>query len=288
MPENLILPRLNPGSENIRISGVSGSAGIGTGFARLEDPVQTTTVAIEYSTNTQEEINAWSALLRVTNDSLVAELRAISNHVPADATSIFDAYRMILKDDVFTGHVASEIRNGYVIPTALKLSIEHFAAMEDPYLKSRHEDIRHLGNKLYRTWLSSRDTNQDDNADTNVVLIGEALSVSDIASLPIGKLAGVTYFDELMLFYIAILANALGIPCVVGVGEVPGLRGGELLIVDGNLAQLIRKPTNLIVSEYGNVLANQKEHEHSLSALRELPATAVDGVRLEIFANTDL
>ncbi len=134
MPENLILPRLNPGSENIRISGVSGSAGIGTGFARLEDPVQTTTVAIEYSTNTQEEINAWSALLRVTNDSLVAELRAISNHVPADATSIFDAYRMILKDDVFTGHVASEIRNGYVIPTALKLSIEHFAAMEDPYL----------------------------------------------------------------------------------------------------------------------------------------------------------
>tara|TARA_B110000503_G_scaffold38102_1_gene62533 strand:- start:6440 stop:6778 length:339 start_codon:yes stop_codon:yes gene_type:complete len=112
--------------------------------------------------------------------------------------------------------------------------------------------------------------------------------VSDIASLPIGKLAGVAYFDELMLFYIAILANALGIPCVVGVGEVPGLRGGELLIVDGNLAQLIRKPTNLIVSEYGNVLANQKEHEHSLSALRELPATAVDGVRLEIFANTDL
>ena len=287
------LPLLTQSRSDVRAKGISGAPGIGIGRARLADPARLANVTLERCEDVDREVSSFRELIRATAQSIKDELGALSSRVSADTSSIFDAYGMLLQDQSLIDHVEAQIHDGFQVPAALKLSIGHFSdlffAMEDPYLRARHEDIRHLGNKLYRVWLSlSADRAVAEDINEPVVLIGEALSVSDIANLPPGKLAAIACSDGSSLSHIAVLANALGIPAVMGMPGVGDLRAGELLIVDGTAATVINKPSASLLREYQETLQSHRQLENSRAGLRDLPAATLDGVHVALLANTGL
>ena len=198
---------------------------------------------------------------------------------------------MLLADPSLVEGVKSAIKAGYWLPGALRQVVQQhadlFLAMEDPYLRARHEDIWHLGNKLYNAWRGS-DRRTVQTGDGPWVLVGAHVSVSDIASISPDKLTGIICFEGSSLSHTAVLANALGVPAVMGVGILKGIQGGETLIVDGNQGQVILHPGIQVRKEFQRLIDEERQLTGKLQSLRNKPAVTTDGVRIKLFVNSGL
>tara|TARA_R110002094_G_scaffold56722_4_gene67838 strand:+ start:3371 stop:5668 length:2298 start_codon:yes stop_codon:yes gene_type:complete len=210
---------------------------------------------------------------------------------PGDVQAIFDAYRMILDSDDLQRAIRDRIKAGSIAPAALKVVIEEhaaiFEAMEDPYFRARSEDIRDIGLRILRLLI------EPDAAvvsyDRPTILVGNIVGVSDLAQVPIGKLAGVVCKQGSALSHTAILASALGVPAVMGVGELP-LRKliGKSAIIDGYQGRVHFQPSNALRAEFIRLARKDSEFDKSLEKLRDLPAESLDGFRVNLFVNTGL
>ena len=158
--------------------------------------------------------------------------------------------------------------------------------MDDPYLKARHEDIHHLGNKLFNAWRGIKPVAIP--PDTNIVLVGFQVSVSDIALIPSDKLVGLVCFDGSGLSHTAVLANALGIPAVMGTGRLRRLIDDAQIIVDGNNGQVLLNPGDAVLAEYQRLVNDRRALMKQLEKMRDLPAVSPDGIAVTLYTNTGL
>jgi phosphoenolpyruvate-protein phosphotransferase len=273
-----------------RISGIRGAPGIGIGYSQLCDHGELYAVANAPCDDIGAALDDWHELLELVRADIEREQLAIEGELSDGVAGIFTAYRMLLGDPAFISYVESGIRGGNWLPGALRHAIQHFAelfrAMDDPYLKARHEDIHHLGNKLYNSWLGIKPVAVA--ADKHLVLVGPQVSVSDIAAIPVELLVGIVCFEGSSLSHTAVIANALGIPAVMGAGTMRNLADNTLLIVDGNAGQVMRNPGPALLTEYRKLADDQRFLSKRLERLRSLPAETTDGVPVTLYANTGL
>jgi len=278
---------------NTRIlSGIKGAIGIGIGHVKLCDDVGLSSVTDGPCEDIVEALADWHGLVKAVLLDVKREQVGLGDLLSQDVAAVFEAYCLLLSDPALVNGVAQLIEDGHHLPGALKRVINHhadvFLAMDDPYLRARHEDIRHLGNKLYSAWRGLRTTSEDKIPKAQTVLVGEQVSVSDIAQVPTEFLVGIVCFQGSNLSHTAVLANALGIPAVMGVGELKGLLNDDLLVVDGNSAQVIVRPNNSVLEEYKRCLKAEQQLKSDLQALRDLPAITTDGTRIQLYANSGL
>lgn len=269
---------------------VKGAPGVAIGQAftvGLDDSGQYTEVDLG---SEEANLQRWMKLLVETSDSIRADQKKFNDSINEDASAIFDAYLMLIADPGFKHAVEAEINKGSGLVSAIKHAVEHFSAMfkamDDPYLRARHEDIRHIGQKLILTLKKASAPSQ--NLDEPVVLVGLHVSVSDIAAVMEGKLVGVISGDGSSLSHAAVLANALGIPAVMGVTDIQHINDGEVLIVDGNRGEYITRPTTGMQHEYRRIIEQLSQEASQLAHLRDEPAITTDGCRINLFANTGL
>jgi len=87
----------------------------------------------------------------------------------------------------------------------------------------------------------------------------------------------------------AIIASALGIPAVVGLGSVSArLTGGDTVIVDGEKGLVIIGPDEETIKTYRQRRDQAAKTEQTLLAeVRDLPAETKDGHRVDILANIE-
>ncbi len=274
------------------LSGIRGAPGVGIGQVKLCDDVDLFTVTDGPCADVNATLTEWHELVNTVLEDVKHEQAGLSVLLSQDVATVFDAYRLLLSDPALVHGVAQMIQDGHHLPGALKRVIQHhadvFLAMDDPYLRARHEDIRHLGNKLYSSWRGMRTAAEDATPSTKMVLVGEQVSVSDIAKTPIEFLAGIVCFQGSNLSHTAVLANALGIPAVMGVGEIKGIINNDVLVVDGNAAQVIVRPNASVLEEYQRFLKAEEQLKSDLQALRDLPAITLDGIRIQLYANSGL
>ena len=280
--------------KNIRHQGIPGSPGITIGKLWKNHDQNLDDVRESQCDDPDVEIDQWRQLLTQTKTELKSEQLALGQNVSKDVSGIFDAYLMLLSDHSMLEKVEGDIKAGYSLTWALRETINYYSSlfhsMEDPYLKARGEDIVNLGNKLYRMWLNASQVNSTKNAsvESPIILMGRHISISDIAQVPKEYLAGIVCFEGSALSHSAVLANALGIPAIMGVGNVGQVAFDDKVILDGNSGQLILNPSSMIVKEYTQSLSNEREITHQLAKLRDLPAVTLEGVDIDLFTNTGL
>ena len=89
--------------------------------------------------------------------------------------------------------------------------------MDDPYLRERGDEVRELGNRLLGHIERRNKRRQHFPRDT--ILIGDDLGVADIGKVPRDRLQGLVSAG--VGTHLAILAEAMGIPTVMGVKDCP-------------------------------------------------------------------
>jgi len=274
------------------LTGLPGAPGIGMGQVYLCEDLDLFSVADGRCVNMQEELHMWRQLLATVQTEVKAEQSTLDSSLSQEVSGIFDAYLMLLADPMLTQGVEEGIGGGRDLPSALRIVVQHYAdlfmAMDDPYLRARHEDIRHLGNRLYSAWIRSQHTSASALPQGPVILVGRHVSVSDIANTPREQLAGVVCFQGSILSHTAVLANALGVPAVMGVGEVKGLADGVSILIDGAAGKVFLEPDSVLQQEYSKLQASEHAFTDRLESLRDKPAVTRDGVAISLYANSGL
>jgi len=280
------------GAERGWIEGLPGAPGIaiGTGVVvfsptdlgavpnrQLEDP-------------RMEEQRLHKAVARVQEE--VRRLSAdLDGPLSAADRALFDAYTLILDSPEIVEAAVARIHQGNWAPGALRQTIEEYArrfdAMEDPYLRERGEDIRGLGHRILMHLQGGSGTTGD--GPSSIILIGRQLSAIDLGLVPRDRVRGIISAEGSSLSHLTILARALGIPAVVGVGRLPLEHlDGQEVVVDGNRGWAYPRPNPMLRQEVECLIREDREFEKDLKTLRDLPARTTDGVEVFLYTNAGL
>ncbi len=157
---------------------------------------------------------------------------------------------------------------------------------DDPYLRARAEDVRAIGRRIL---LSLSDVRERRDYPKGTVLVGDEIGLARIAEIPSGRLAGIVCLRGSVVSHTAILARALGIPAVMGLGRrnIASLEGLKI-IVDGYQGRVFVDPPPAVIHEYERLAREETELSVRLLNLRDLPAVTTDGVRVSLGANIGL
>ena len=274
------------------LKGNSGTPGAAVGTARVVFP-QAKLEAIP--DRPVEDADAEIAEFRAAVAGVERDMRMMSARMvdllPAEDIALFDALIMMLRSENLVEGTIAGIRAGNWAPGALRHTImehvEAFEAMEDPYLRERASDVRDLGRRILERLQSISPVRRDWRPGT--ILVGEDISASQLAEVPVQCLAGVVSARGSSASHVAILARALGIPAVMGVDDLPVHRlEGEEIVIDGYQARLFVRPSPAIREEFRRLQAEEAELSKELGDLIGLPSETPDGHHVPLYANTGL
>ena len=205
--------------------------------------------------------------------------------------ALFDAYALILDSPEIVGATVQRIHQGNWAPGALRHTIEEYARrfdeMEDAYLRERGADIRDLGNRLL-VHLQGKSGIIGD-CPVGTILIGRQLGAIDLGMVPRERLAGIISAEGSSLSHVAILAHALGIPAVMGVGRIPlGDLDGQEVVVDGTRGTVYLRPVPRIRQAVESLIIEERVIQEDLEEIKRLPSTTRDGVEFPLHTNVGL
>ena len=242
-------------------------------------------------TDTETEQTAFLNAVKAVKIDVQQMISNLTGLLPKEEIALFDAYLMMLDSDSLIDAVKENIQNGNWAPGALRevvsAHIRVFSEMEDAYLRERAEDLRDLGRRIL---LKLQETSQQQTEySKQTILVGEEISASMLAEVPAEKLAAVVSVRGSRTSHTAILARALNIPAVLGVGDLPvrQIHGIEV-IVDGYSGYVYINPSQQVRTEYQRLQKQEFDLSENLRGMRDLEAATTDGVHIPLYANTGL
>ncbi len=272
--------------------GQPGSQGIGVGVAFiLYTAAELSAIPDRKIENVEAELTVFRQAVDRVKSDITNMISSLAASLPAEDKALFDAYMLMLESDTLINGVENRIREGNWASGALRDTIgEHvrvFDEMEDPYLRERGADVRDLGRRILLR-LQSGGEKKPRNYPDRIVLVGEEITASMLAEVPVEKIAAVVSVAGSRTSHVAILARAMGVPAVMG-ADIPVARiDGKDVIVDGYRGQVFIDPTKAIYDEFSRLAQEEKELSADLAALQELPSITPDGVRVPLHVNSGL
>jgi phosphoenolpyruvate-protein phosphotransferase (PTS system enzyme I) len=165
---------------------------------------------------------------------------------------------------------------------------ESFAALDDPYLAARVDDIREVGDRLIRN-LTKKPYQAFSRLPESSIVIAEELTPADTALMDPALIAGFATAVGGAESHTAIMARSLGLPAVLGVGPlIAGIHTGEIVIVDGTGGRIIVNPRAATLAEFERQKDEHERAERQLIGVKRLPAVTRDGTAISLFTNLEL
>ncbi len=280
------------GSGAAALTGLPGSPGVAIGQAMVVfPPANLDAIPDRPVTDTDAEVIQFEAAVSAVRDDLRDYANRMSSVLPAEELALFDALLLMLGGDSLVGETVERIRTGNWAPGALRETIsahvQVFESMEDTYLRERASDIRDLGRRILTHMQSDRATVEEYYEKT--ILVGEDISPGQLAEIPMEKLAGIVSASGSSSSHVSILAQALGIPAVMGVDDMPvGRLEGQIIIADGYRGDVFVNPSELVLKEFMRLQSQESELSQVLSEVSGQPAVTLDGLTVPLYLNIGL
>jgi phosphotransferase system enzyme I (PtsP) len=271
------------------IQGAQAAAGLAIGTAALVDPLANLeSVPDRRSQDVVVEERAFRAAVTAAQRELQSAGARLTDILPREVRELFDVYSMLLGSEDLVHSTIERIRAGNWAPGAWRDTIaEHarsFDQLDDPYLRARGEDIREIGRRILLHLES--DIQAPRLYPERCILVGDSISITEIAGVPVGRLAGIVSRHGSALSHSTILARAIGIPAVVSLPSLPVADlEGRTIAVDGDQGRIFVQPSPAVLDAFERRIGQQAALTERLVALRDLPAETPDGVRVPLHAN---
>ena len=278
------------------ITGTAAARGMTLGRARR---VERSEFAIDERPLATEEIEGEVARLREAIGRARDELRGIRDKLHGalarEVGEFIDAHSLILDDPELTEGLYSLIRKGrYRASAALKLQrdrlVAAFEAIDDPYLRSRREDVDHVIGRAQAAL--ARDTTPAERqiaSRVGTILIGETVAPAELAHLTEHGVLGVVTSGGSPLSHSAILARSMRLPMVVGTHDALKRVGDDdLLLVDGTAGEITVHPTAQDLARYRQYQREVARSAEALSRLKHARTLTRDGAEIQLFANAEM
>jgi phosphotransferase system enzyme I (PtsP) len=278
--------------EDSFVQGVQAAAGLAIGTAALLDPLgKLESIPDRKARDIGAEEAAFRSAVADVQRELASSSERLASVLTEDVRALFDVYVLLLGNDGLVSDTVQRIRAGnWALGAWRAIIAEHahaFEQMEDPYLRTRGEDIREIGQRiLARLQSELHETRQ---FPERCILVGETIGITEIAAVPAGHLVGIVCMRGSALSHTAVLARALGIPAVVSLAALPTARlDGHEMIVDGYEGRIYIEPSRKVLEAFQQRVGENNALAQRLLALRDRPAETLDGIRMPLYANIGL
>ena len=281
-------------SHSFNMKGLSGSPGVAIGEALVVFPPASLD-AVPDNAISEDEIGEQIDAFNDAVNNVEREYKALSQRMEGaisnEELALFDVFALMLKSDSLIDVTIDRIKAGQWAQGALRETItEHvrqFDAMEDTYLRERAIDIKDLGRRILMH-LQAQQTNRREISGP-VVLVGEEVTVSQFAEVPLEYLVAIISSKGSSLSHVAILSHALGIPSVMGLDSLPVNRiKGQQIIVDGYSGNIFVKPSPTVLDEFHRLIREEQALNTELKELIDKPSETLDGIHIPLHVNTGL
>jgi phosphoenolpyruvate-protein phosphotransferase len=273
---------------SVHLKGIMAAPGLTQGVALVwrKETLKTPCYQAEDPSKERERL----VIARAQAGKEIALLRSRVEAEVGDAeAAVFDAHAMFLDDDALLEMTGSAITAGQNAEAAWMDAIEHFAheleQIPDQTLSERAVDVRDVGNRVLAHLLGVSSGTVPD-LTKPVVLVARNLEPSETASLNKKMLLAFCTAEGGATAHTAILAKAMGIPAVVGLGEkVLALETGCLLLVNGTSGEVIAFPDQTETAEFERQRKAAEKTANVELASADQPAITLDGKHKEVVAN---
>jgi len=270
------------------------SRGIAIGNAYVY--VRATTEATEYNVPARylnKEIKRLHQAIKEASEQLHEIKIKIAADTPEDILVFIDSHLLMLEDPAFDEGTAAIIREfscnaEWALQIQCERLVQVFDEMEDPYLRTRKDDVLHVVQRIQHCLAEKPDSKAEPVKLKGRIVISDDLTPADTLMMQHQKVAGfVTEFGG-PLSHTAILARNLGIPAIVGVHNARQLiHPTEQLIVDGHYGVVIGDPDARSLKHYRKLQQKIVARKRKLNRLINKPAVTVDGIHILIHGNID-
>ena len=277
------------GDREAHFKGVPGVPGIGIGTAFVVLPAaRLELVNDREAEDVDAELKLFERAIGRTREDIERINEAMAVSLGPEERELFDAYLHMLDDAALAGDVRTRIRDGQWAQGALKQAIAEQAAlferMQSSYLRERSADVRELGQRVLANLQEASRAREPFPQD--MVLVAEEVTGPMMAELPIKCLRGIVSLKGSRNSHGAILADALGIPTVMGAGNLPIYNVHDrTVIVDGHYGDVFVNPGAVTRDAYQQFLTEETEFARELETLRELPSATRDGHAINLWVN---
>lgn len=240
----------------------------------------------------EAELHRFHSAVDVVCHDIRANEQLVTAQLGAQYGAIFAAHLQMAQDPKLIREVESLIRDQsnspeYAVSRTLRRFAQQMQALGDRYLSERALDIYDLERRLLRQLLGeSRE--ELSNLTEPVIILAHDLTPGETATLDTRYVLGFATEVGGHTSHTAILAGALEIPAVVGLGRfLAGISGGETVIMDGDHGQVIIDPDAATIARVRDTQARSLRVSERLELLESLPAETPDGQRVRLLGNIE-
>ena len=239
-----------------------------------------------------DELDRLSSSLDAVAEQLSENRAEIADKLGDEYGAIFAAHLQMLRDPKLNQELTQLVREKhyspeYAVSKTLRQYAQVFKSLENRYLAERAHDLYDLEKRLLGHLLGECRQELTNLAEP-VVILAHTLTPSETARLDPAMVLGFVTEIGGQSDHTAIVAEALEIPAIVGMGGgLNGISGGDRVIVDGERGLLIHDPDAETLTEYQERARQSAEMAEQLSPLVSEEARTSDGVDLRLSANIE-
>jgi phosphocarrier protein FPr len=214
--------------------------------------------------------------------------QAVAQVGEADA-AIFEAHLLFLQDPDFVGQARNNIFEQKINAEAAwqqtaKSVADTFRNLDSAYMQARAADVEDVAQRVLRHLLGVEPPKLDMKEPS--ILVAVDLTPSDTAQLDAEKVLGLAVEIGGATSHTAILARAMGIPAVVGVGAaLAGIAEGQTVALDGGDGRIWLEPDAHQLANLQQIRKDWLAAQEAAKAAGKKPAKTKDGRSIEVAAN---
>jgi len=281
----------------IALSGLAVSKGIAIGKARVIQHGQLDIA--EYvlpAKHIEDEVARFNHALEQAREQLRIIRKQIPEQTPQDIAAFIDTHLLMLQDEALSRAPVELIRQHQCnAEWALKMQqdalVQVFDAMEDPYLRTRRDDVEHVVRRVQQILLSEEQQSGalESDKDEPRIILAIDLAPSDMVQLNSRHVVAIVTERGGPLSHTAILARSLGIPALVGVPHVHQyVHNDEQLIIDANNGSLLLEADEATLKHYRSLQRSEQKARRDLYKIKGQKSHSLDGTAITLHANIEL
>ncbi|MCD6221430.1 phosphoenolpyruvate--protein phosphotransferase [bacterium] len=235
------------------------------------------------------EINRLDEAIKKTINEITTLRKNLKESAGEEYADIFNFHISLLQDENLRNETAKIIKNEKLnVESSLKKIVlkigKIFGKEENDFLKDRRRDILDVVERIVSNLRKPPVTK----VFKEEIIVAHDLSTTQIVSLNRKFIKGFITDIGSETSHIAIIARALEIPSVIGVGNATEeVQNGDNLIVDGEEGMVIVNPVGSIINKYKRKKEELKKRKRKIYFLKNLPSRTNDGRYIKFLANIE-
>jgi phosphocarrier protein FPr len=269
------------------LTGVAASAGVAIGPAHRLGGLGKAPSHREAG-NAGDEARALDEGIAAAREAIAHDRDVVAARAGAADAAIFSAHLALLSDDALLEPARDAIGSGATAERAYYDAAHQVAAvyrgLDEPLLQERATDVLDVGRRVVNA-ITGAGTAAG-GAGASGIVVADELTPADAAGLDPERVLAIATARGSTTAHAAILARALGLPAVVGLGPaVLGVADGVTLLLDGEAGTVMVEPPADTVSDAQERRARAETRRAVARERAHEPAVTRDGERIEVFAN---